>query len=83
MFTTGPTTWTALSLFEFFLCAPDSSCPCRDLFGIIDPTNEFVAGERCDVIPGLESRTIRNQGAPQVGGKFMDHATGYTSCVHP
>ena len=51
-------------------------------FGILDPADELVAGQRCDVLPGIERRGLGDQRFPEVRWKLVHHPTGHSRGAH-
>lgn len=74
--TPGPAAGTAHTLFELLLGSPNAAFSGWRLLGILDPTDELVAGQRRDVVPGLERHSVGEQRLTQVDGQFMHNATG-------
>jgi hypothetical protein len=82
MLTAGPTTGSAHAVLELFLSSADTSFSGFLLLGIIDPADELVAGQRCDVLPGVECGGIGGKRLAQVDREFVYHPTGYSGGAH-
>src|SRR5216117_2046089 len=68
----GPT----LAFLQFLLGPANAAFSGHHLLGILDPADELVAGQRRDVLPGIESRGVGDQRLAKVFWKFVHHATG-------
>jgi hypothetical protein len=77
-----PTTRTALTVFELFLRAPDSSLSRDVLLRIVHPADELIAGQGRDVLPRIQCRSVDQQRTSQVGRKFVYHAAWYSLNAH-
>jgi hypothetical protein len=82
MFAPGPTAWPTHAILEFFPSPANAPLSGLLLLGIINPTDELIAGQRCDVLPGVERRGIGQKRLPQVNREFMHHPAGYSRCAH-
>ena len=89
----GPAAGPALSFFEFLLGPADAAFPGRVLFGVEDPADELVAGQRREGFPRGERSGAGDQRSAQVGWHLVrdparhalaDHGTTVTSlhCFH-
>src|SRR5688572_12620761 len=78
----GPTAGTPLALFQFLAGSADASFARLLLPCVLDPADELVAGERCDVIPGSERRRIGDARAAQVCGQLVYNAAWYALVAH-
>src|SRR3984893_9676350 len=74
----GPT----LSFFQLLLGPANAAFSGHLLLGILDPADELVAGQRRDVLPGIECRGVRDQRLAQVSGKLVHHPTGHSRAAH-
>ena len=72
-----PAAGPALALLQLLLGPADPAFSGRLLFGVLDPADELVAGQRRDVLPGIESRGVGDQGLAQVAWKLVHHSTGH------
>src|SRR6266550_3048042 len=52
------------------------------LLGILDPADELVAGQRRDVLPGVECRGVGDQRLAQILWKLVHHPTGHSRAAH-
>jgi hypothetical protein len=77
-----PATGSTLALFELLLGAANAACARRRLLGILDPADELVAGQRCDVLPGIERRGVGDQRTPEVCWKLVHHPAGHSRGAH-
>jgi hypothetical protein len=50
--------------------------------GIFDPADELVAGQRRDVLPGIECRGVGDQRLAQVSWKLVHRPTGHSRAAH-
>src|SRR5437763_9544716 len=74
----GPT----LALLQLFLGPANAAFSGHFLLGILDPADELVAGERRDVLPGIECRGVGGQRLAQVSWKLVHHPTGHSRAAH-
>ena len=70
----GPT----LALLQLLLGPPNAARPGDLLLGVLDPADELVAGQRCDVLPGMEGRGVGGQRLAEVGWKLVHHPTRHS-----
>jgi hypothetical protein len=56
-----PAAWPTLTLLQFLLGTTNATRPGHLLLGIFHPADELIARQRGDVLPGIESRGIRDQ----------------------
>ena len=82
MLATWPAARPALAFFQLFLGPANAAFSGHLLLGILDPADEFVAGQRGYVLPGIESCGVGNQCLAQVRGKLVHHPTGYSRATH-
>ena len=74
----GPT----LAFIQFFHGPANAPFSCHVLLCILDPADELVAGQRCDVLPGVQRRGIGDQRFTQVTGKLVHSPTGHSRVAH-
>ncbi len=74
----GPT----LAFLQLLLCPANAAFSGHLLLGILDPADELVAGQRCDVLPGIECRGVGDQRLAQVFWKLVHHTTGHLQAAH-
>src|SRR5271165_1648482 len=77
-----PAAGPALAFLQLFPGPPNAALPGGLLLGILDPADELVAGQRRDVIPGIECRAVGDQRHTKVCGQFMHHPTGHSLGAH-
>jgi hypothetical protein len=82
MLAARPATGPTLALFQLLLGPTNATFPRYLLLGILDPANEFVAGERRDVVPGIECGDVGDQRLAQVSWKLVHHPTGHSWATH-
>jgi len=82
MLTPWPAAGSTLAVLQLLLGPANAACSCRRLLGILDPADELVAGERCDVLPGIECCEVGDQRLPEVCGKLVHHPTGDSRGAH-
>jgi hypothetical protein len=56
--TPWPTAGSPLAFLQLLLGPANAAFSGHLLLGILDPTDELVAGQRCDVLPGVEYRGV-------------------------
>src|SRR5437868_1305616 len=71
----GPT----LAFLQLLLGPANATFSGQFLLGILDPANELVAGQRRDVLPGIECRGVGGQRLAQVCRKLVHHPTGHSA----
>jgi hypothetical protein len=71
-----------LAFLKLLLSAANPSLAGGLLPGILDPTDELVTGQRCDVHPSVESCGIGAQRPTQVRRHLVHHATGRPIAGH-
>ena len=71
-----------LALLKLLLGAANAAFSGHRLLGVLYPADELVAGQRRDVLPGIERRRVADQSFAQVFRKFVDHPTGHTLTAH-
>ena len=49
---------------------------------LLDPADELVAGEGCDVLPGVECHAVGDQCRPQVCRELVYFSTGHSRAAH-
>jgi len=72
--TSRPTARTTHSLFEFLIRAANSPLPGDFLFGVLDPTDEFITSERCDVAPCRQCDGPFDQRGAKIARKRVNHS---------
>jgi hypothetical protein len=77
-----PAAGSALTFFQFLLGAADSSLTGRLLLGILDPADEFVARQGCDVLPRGQCRGVGDQRRAEVCGQLVHHPTWHSLGAH-
>ena len=77
-----PAAGSALAVLQLLLGPANAALSCRHLLGILDPADELVAGQRCDVLPGIECRGVGDQRLPEVRRKLVHHPTGHSRGAH-
>src|SRR5207302_6514778 len=81
-----PATWPAagptLAFPQLLLGPANATFSGHLLFGILDPTDELVAGQRRDVLPSSECRRVGDQRLAQVCGNPVHHTTGHSLAAH-
>jgi hypothetical protein len=56
-----PAAGSTLAFLELLLRPANAAFPGRVLLRVLDPADELIAGERSDVLPGVECRGIGEQ----------------------
>src|SRR5437868_7018590 len=74
----GPT----LAFLQLLLGPANAASSGHFLLGILDPADELVAGQRRDVLPGIECRGVGGQRLAQVSWKLVHHPTGHSRAAH-
>ena len=64
---TRPAAGPALAFLELLPGPANPALPGGFLLGILDPADELIAGQGCDVVPGVERRGVVDQRLTQVG----------------
>jgi len=82
VFAPWPAAGPTLAFFQLLLGAADAACSGRLLLGIFDPADELVAGQRRDVLPGIECRGVGDQRLAQVSWKLVYHPAGHSRAAH-
>ena len=77
-----PAARPTLAFLELLLGSANAAFSGHLLLGILDPADELVAGQRRDVLPGIERRRVGDQSFAQVFGKFVHHPTGHSLAAH-
>ena len=78
----GPAAGPALAFFQLLLGAANASFSGHFPLGILDPADELVAGQRRDVLPGIERRGVGDQRVAQVSWQLVHHPTGHSRAAH-
>jgi hypothetical protein len=74
----GPT----LTFFQLLLGPANTAISGHLLLGILDPADELVAGQRRDVLPGIQCRGVGDQRLTQVSWKLVYHPTENSRVGH-
>ena len=74
----GPT----LAFLQLLLGPANAAFSGHLLLGILDPADELVAGQRRDVLPGIECRGVDDQRLAQVSWKLVHYPTGHSRAAH-
>jgi hypothetical protein len=82
MFASWPAARSALTILQLLPRAANAALSGGVLLGIFDPTDELVAGERCDVVPRSEGRGVGDECFAKVSGKFVHDPTGDSRAGH-
>jgi hypothetical protein len=77
-----PTAGPTLAFLQLLLGPANAAFSGHLLPSIIDPADELVAGQRRDVLPGVECRGVGDQSLAQVSWKLVYHPTGYSRAAH-
>src|ERR1700759_1449195 len=77
-----PAAGPAHAFLELFARAPDAALARGLLLGLLDPADELVAGERRDVLPGVERCRVGDQRLAQVRGQLVHDAAGQSWSAH-
>ena len=77
-----PTAGPALAFLQLLLSSADAALSGRLLLGIVDPTDELVARQGRDVLPGSERRAVGDQRRAQVCRQLVHHAAGHSLAAH-
>jgi uridine phosphorylase len=70
------------AILQLLLGPANAAFPGHLLLGILNPTDELVAGQRGDVLPGVECCPVGHQRLPQIWGKLVHHPTGDSRAAH-
>lgn len=70
--TAGPTE----SIFQFLARPADSPLTGCGLLGVVDPTDELIARQRCDVPPGGQCPRMGGERRPQIVRQIVHHTAG-------
>jgi hypothetical protein len=77
-----PAAGPALAIFQLLPSPANATLPGRLLLGILDPADELVARQRCDVLPSIERRRVGDQHLAQVCGQLVHYSTGHSRATH-
>jgi hypothetical protein len=77
-----PAARSTLTLLQFLLGPANPTLSGHRLLGILDPTDEFVAGKRRDVLPRIECGGVGHQRFAQVNRKLVHRPTGHSFDAH-
>jgi len=78
----GPAAGPALAFYQLLLGPADAARSRRPLFRILDPTDELIACQGGDVLPGRERRGARGQRVTQISRELVHHPTGHALAGH-
>ncbi len=70
------------AVLQLLLGPANSAFSGHCLLGILDPADELVAGQRGDVLPGIECRGVGDQCLAEVCRKLVHHPTGHSRVAH-
>jgi hypothetical protein len=82
MFAPRPAAGPPLAFLQLLLGPANAAFSGRLLLGILDPADELVSRQGCDVLPGSECRGVGGQGLAQVRRQFVHHPTGHSLAAH-
>ena len=71
-----------MAFFQLLLGPANAAFSGFLLLRIFDPADELVAGQRRDVLPGIECGRVGDQRHTQVSGKLVHDATGNSQAAH-
>jgi hypothetical protein len=71
-----------LAFLQFLLGPANAAFSGHLLLGILDPADELIAGQRRDVLPGIDCRRVGDQRLAQVSRKLVRHPSGHSRGVH-
>ncbi len=77
-----PAARSTLPFFQLLLGPANAARSGRLLLGILDPADELVAGQRRDVLPGIEYSALGGERLSQVCWKLVHHPTGHLRATH-
>jgi hypothetical protein len=77
-----PAARPALAFLKLLLGPANAALSGHLLLGILNPADELVAGQRRDVLPGIECRGVGDQRIAQVCRKLVHHSTGRSLATH-
>ena len=77
-----PTAGPTLAFLELLPGPANAAFSSGLLLRILYPADELVAGERRDVLPGIERRRVGDQRPAQVLWKLVHHPTGHSRVAH-
>jgi len=77
-----PAARPTLAFLQLLLGPANAPSSGHFLLRILDPADELVAGQRRDVLPGIECRGVSHQRLAQVGWKLVHHPTGHLRAGH-
>ena len=82
MCTSRPAAGPTLAFFQLLLGPANAAFSGLFLLGILDPADELVAGQRRDVLPGVECDRVGDQRHTQVSWKLVHDPTGNSQVAH-
>ena len=77
-----PAAGSTLALLQLFLGPTNAACSGHLLLGILDPADELIAGQRSDVLPGIECRGVGDQRLTQVSWKLVHDPARHSQAAH-
>ena len=80
--TAWPTTGPPLAFLQLLLSPANTAFSGLLLLCVLDPTDELVAGQRSDVLPGHEGCLVEEQGLAQVSGQVVHNPAGHLRATH-
>ena len=72
----GPAAGPTLTFLELLLGSADAALSGHLSLGILDPANELVSGQGCDVVPSVQRLGVGDQRLTQVGRHLVHHPPG-------
>jgi hypothetical protein len=82
MLASRPAAGSPLAFFEFLLGPANATLSGWLLLGVFDPTDELVARQRGDVVPGGKCRGISEQRRAQIRRQLVHDSAGYLLAAH-
>ena len=82
MLTSRPAAGPALTFLELLLGSANAALSGHLSLGILDPADELVSGQGCDVVPCVERLGVGDQRLAQVRRQFVHHPTGHSLAAH-
>jgi len=80
--TSRPAAGPALTFLELLLGSANAALSGHLSLGILDPADELVSGQGCDVVPCVERLGVGDQRLAQVRRQFVHHPTGQSLAAH-
>jgi hypothetical protein len=82
MLAAWPTAGTPHTLFQLLLGPANTAFSRLLLLGILDPTDELVAGQRRDVLPRIQCSVVSNQRLTEIARELVHHPTRNSLPAH-